>query len=154
MNSHSKSIWDTLLLTAQRKSGTAHSTLQKAQLRKEQALARRKKIDQLITEYAERLRLLQSESHSTAEATNYRQFIAQLQDINQRTSHEIKQAALGYSQAKTALLVAEQELLKHQKLVQREANRQHKTQHIADIKALDAQSTIQFNVKNKTHQQR
>ena len=98
--------------------------------------------------------MLQSESHSTAEATNYRQFIAQLQDINQRTSHEIKQAALGYSQAKTALLVAEQERLKHQKLVQREANRQHKTQHIADIKALDAQTTIQFNVKNKTHQQR
>ena len=154
MNSHSKSIWDTLLITAQRKSGTAHSNLQKAQLRKEQALGRRKKIEQLIREYTERLRLLQNENHSTAEATNYRQFIAQLQDINQRTSHEIKQAALVYSQAQTALLAAEQERLKHQKLVQRAADKQHKIQHIADIKALDSQSTIQFNLKNKTHQQR
>ena len=111
-------------------------------------------IEQLIREYTERLRLLQNENHSTAEATNYRQFIAQLQDINQRTSHEIKQAALVYSQAQTALLAAEQERLKHQKLVQRAADKQHKIQHIADIKALDSQSTIQFNLKNKTHQQR
>ena len=154
MNGYSKSIWDTLLLTAQRKSGEALNAMQAAEHRKQQAISRRKKIEQLLAEYADRLCSLQSENHSTAEAINYRQFIAQLQDINQRTSHEINQAITACEKTKKHLLVAEQERLKQQKLVQRETNRRDKIQHIAETKATDAQSMIQFNIKSKTQQQR
>lgn len=154
MTSHSKSIWDTLLITSQRKSGAAHNIMQKAELRRRQAMGRREKIEQLLLEYSSRLCALQSKDHSKAEVTNYRQFIAQLQDIHQRTDNEIKSATLECERARRLLVIAEQERLKHQKLVKRDAQRQKKEQNNTDMKTLDTQSMLQFNINTKTHQQR
>jgi flagellar biosynthesis chaperone FliJ len=125
--------------------------MQKAELRRRQAMDRREKIEHLLLEYSRRLCALQSKDHSKAEVTNYRQFIAQLQDIHQRTDNEIKSATLECERAKSLLVVAEQERLKHQKLVKREAQRQKKEQNNVDMKMLDAQSMIQFNIDTKTH---
>lgn len=153
MTGQTKSIWNTLLVTAQRKSGIAHNAMQQAEQRKQQALDRRQKIKQLLIEYGERLKSIQSENHSTAEATNYREFITQLQEIYHRAADEITLAERGCNEAKKDLLTAEQARLKHQKLVQREADKQNKRNQLAEVKATDTQNMIQFNINSNPHRQ-
>ena len=65
-------VWDVLASKAQTEARQARFRYDNALSRKEQAIDRDQKVDQMLVEYAEKLNGIQRRAHSTTEAANFR----------------------------------------------------------------------------------
>jgi flagellar export protein FliJ len=144
-------VWEVLASKAQRQVRLAQQQLADAQLRREQAVDRDQRLDQLLIEYSEQLNMLQRRAHSTVEAGNYRNFIVQLHIIKGRSSEEFKALDQACQVARKEVLVADQERLKIERLGQRARNQRQQAREHREAREAEAQSMIQFNLRSKLH---
>ena len=144
-------VWEVLASKAQRQVRQAQQQLADAQLRREQAVDRDQRLDQLLIEYSEQLNMLQRRAHSTVEAGNYRNFIVQLHIIKGRSSEEFKALDQACQDARKEVLVADQERLKIERLGQRARNQRQQARELRETREAEAQSMIQFNLRSKLH---
>jgi flagellar export protein FliJ len=144
-------VWEVLASKAKRQVRQAQQQLADAQLRREQAVDRDQRLDQLLIEYSEQLNMLQRRAHSTVEAGNYRNFIVQLHIIKGRSSEEFKALDQACQDARKEVLVADQERLKIERLGQRARNQRQQAREHRETREAEAQSMIQFNLRSKLH---
>ena len=144
-------VCEVLASKAQRQVRQAQQQLADAQLRREQAVDRDQRLDQLLIEYSEQLNMLQRRAHSTVEAGNYRNFIVQLHIIKGRSSEEFKALDQACQDARKEVLVADQERLKIERLGQRARNQRQQARELRETREAEAQSMIQFNLRSKLH---
>lgn len=140
-------VWEVLASKAQREVRQAQQLLAEAQLRKDQAIEREQKLDQLLIEYAERLNSIQRRAHSTNEAGNYRNFIIQLQSIKSRSSAEFETLDTACKNARQDVMLADQERLKIERLVERAKEQRQKERDQRESRDAETESMIQFNLR-------
>tara|TARA_A100001011_G_C14033195_1_gene724529 strand:+ start:314 stop:754 length:441 start_codon:yes stop_codon:yes gene_type:complete len=115
-----KSVWEVLLTKAEKAVRLAQQKLADAQQKKNLALERSEKLDNMLTEYSNQLREVQLRSHHTGEVGNYQQFIFQLQSMKVRSKQEINLLEEVCVKARKVMLTREHERLKIELLAQRE----------------------------------
>ena len=149
MTEQKKPVWQVLAVKAEKEVRQAQLVLTEIHQRKEQALARDEKLEQLLVEYAAQLHAVQQRAHSTAEAGNYRQFIGQLQEIKNRAKTEISALELDCIDARKVLMAADRERLKLEKLAERAGQKQARASELKETRASEAQSIIQYNLRDQ-----
>ena len=152
-SSDTKPVWQVLAAKAQKEVQRAQLSLAEVHQRKEQALARDEKLEELLVEYASQLSQLQRKAHSTGEAGNYRQFIDQLQKIKNQAKTEISALESDCAEARKILLLADRERLKLEKLAERAQQQLDRDAELSDNRAREAQSIMQFNLRQQMNRQ-
>ena len=143
-------VWDVLASKAQAEARQARFRYDNALSRKEKAIERDQKVDQMLVEYAEKLNLIQRRTHSTNEAANFRQFLVQLQSIKADSSRELALYQRDCDAASKVLQMAEQERQKYEQLAERAREKRHSLLARRETKETEVQSMMQFNLKARS----
>ena len=149
-NNSPKAVWDSLLVKAQASVRQAQLSLTNAHQQKQQAIVRSEKIDRLLLEYNQRLNDLQSRSHNTAEARNYRQFIVKLQSIARQAKSAIDGLEVDCKEARSILQAADLEKLKVESLAQRAYEKYRQEETYREAKATESDNLIMYNASKRT----
>ncbi len=150
MKNSNTAVWDVLTSKAQAEARQARFRYDNALSRKEQAIARDQKVDQMLVEYAEKLNVIQGRAHSTTEAANFRQFLVQLQSIKADSSRELALYQHDCDAASKVLRLAEQERHKYEQLAERANQKQRALVARRETKEAEVQSLMQFNLKSRS----
>ena len=150
MKNSNTAVWDVLTSKAQAEARQARFRYDNALSRKEQAIARDQKVDQMLVEYAEKLNVIQGRAHSTTEAANFRQFLVQLQSIKADSSRELALYQHDCDAASKVLRLAEQERHKYEQLAERVNQKQRALVARRETKEAEVQSLMQFNLKSRS----
>tara|TARA_B100000767_G_scaffold213569_1_gene200918 strand:- start:5388 stop:5831 length:444 start_codon:yes stop_codon:yes gene_type:complete len=140
------SVWQVLALKANDAALRAEASLKKTTQLKHKIIARQRKIADLLVEYSNHAEV-QEGNRDSGEIDNSRNFIAQLFDLQNRTSQEYMAIERDYAKAKKSLILANQEKLKAEFLVRREI--ENYSRKIADNekRELERQCIAQFNLR-------
>ena len=84
-----ETVWDVLLDKAEIAVKKQRLSVQELKVKKDKAHAQKRKLNDLVSEYHGRLSEIQSRRHSLAEASSYRHFIVQIQDLLIRSEEEV-----------------------------------------------------------------
>ena len=144
------SVWDVLATKAQNAARQAQQLLIEAQQRKELAVVRSQKLDQLLAEYAEQLNAIQRRNHSILEAGNYRNFIVQLQMLRGRSKAEFLALDADCTDARKRMATADQERLKVESLARRAQDQAREQQLANETRETEAQGIMQYNLRNRS----
>jgi len=143
-------VWDVLASKAQTEARQARFRYDNALSRKEQAIDRDQKVDQMLVEYAEKLNGIQRRAHSTTEAANFRQFLVQLQSIKTDSIRELALYQHDCEEASKQLQLAEQERHKYEQLAERAKQKQRALLAHRESREAEAQSMMQFNLNSRS----
>ena len=143
------SVWDVLASKAQIAARQAQQQLIEAQQRKELAVVRSQKLDQLLAEYSEQLNAIQRRSHSILEAGNYRNFIVQLQALKGRSTAEFLALEADCTDARKSMATADQARLKVESLARRALDQAREQQVAHETREAEAQGIMQYNLRNR-----
>jgi hypothetical protein len=146
MGKNINSVWQVLALQANNAALRAEARLKKSTQLKHKIVARQSKLADLMVEYSKHAEALQGD-HGSSEIDNCRKFIAQLMDLQNRTSHEYMNVEGDYTAAKKSLILANQEKLKADFLVQRDTENQSQKIAANEKRELELQCISQFNLK-------
>ncbi|MDE0841001.1 MAG: flagellar export protein FliJ [Porticoccaceae bacterium] len=144
-----KPIWQVLLSKAEREVRIAQQKLADAQQKKNLAIERREKLDNMLVEYSDQLRSVQLRSHSTGEVGNFQQFIAQLQSMKSRSKQEMSMLDEDCTVARKYMMVREHERLKIDMLAQREREKFELEALTRENREIESNALQQFNFKER-----
>ena len=142
-----ETVWDVLLTKTDTEVKKIRVKVQELRGRRDRAAAQKRKLTDLITEYHGRLSEIQTRSHNLSEASSYRQFIVQMQDLLVRAEAELKVADEALSQIRQELIKSEGEKLKFESLVEREKTNIRQQQKTKETRNTDENATLQYNWK-------
>lgn len=108
--------WSLLTYKAQQKVNAMQETVAASQQQLEQLKASEQRLSDLLTEYQQQYAQDMAQSHLVADALNQRQFMAQLTQLWVHAQHKVGSAHTQLAQARKALLAAQLELSKCEKL--------------------------------------
>ena len=140
------SVWQVLALQANDTALRAEASLKKTTQLKHKIIVRQSKIADLLVEYSNHAEALKGNLGS-GEIDNSRKFIAQLIDLQNRTSYEYMNVEGDHAEAKKNLILANQEKLKADFLVQRDIGSQSQKVAASEKRELEFQSITQFNLR-------
>ena len=140
------SVWQVLALQANNAALRAEVSLKKTTQLKHKIIVRQNKIADLLVEYSNHAEALKGDLGS-GEIDNCRKFIAQLMDLQNRTSYEYMNVEGDRAEAKKNLILANQEKLKADFLVQRDIGSQSQKVAASEKRELEFQSITQFNLR-------
>ncbi|MDE0746905.1 MAG: hypothetical protein OSB23_03935 [Porticoccaceae bacterium] len=149
MGSNINTVWEVLASQANTAALRAGSRLEQITQRKHKIIARQSKIAALLVEYSGLSNALQSDTLGYIEIDNCRKFIVQLMDLQNRSSHEYMEIEVDYGKAQKVLILANQEKLKAEFLVQREREAQKQVLMGKENQELEIQSITQFNLRRQ-----
>jgi len=142
-------VWAILTVKADRVLRREKSQLDAVLHKQRDTQNRQHKLDNLLIEYSNRLNIILARPHNTVEAGSYRQFIVQLHNLRQRTGEELLQIEEVCNSAKQKVLVADQEKRKLTRLTERAEEKLRQQRNIREVKDLEAQNLIQFNLNSR-----
>ena len=142
-------VWAILTVKADRVLRREKSQLDAVLHKQRDTQNRQHKLDNLLIEYSNRLNIILARPHNTVEAGSYRQFIVQLHNLRQRTGEELLQIEEVCNSAKQKVLVADQEKRKLTRLTERAKEKLRQQRNIREVKDLEAQNLIQFNLNSR-----
>lgn len=142
-------VWAILTVKADRVLRREKSQLDAVLHKQRDTQNRQHKLDNLLIEYSNRLNIILARPHTTVEAGSYRQFIVQLHNLRQRTGEELLQIEEVCNSAKQKVLVADQEKRKLTRLTERAEEKLRQQRNIREMKDLEAQNLIQFNLNSR-----
>ena len=142
-------VWAILTVKADRVLRREKSQLDAVLHKQRDTQNRQHKLDNLLIEYSNRLNIILARPHNTVEAGSYRQFIVQLHNLRQRTGEELLQIEEVCNSAKQKVLVADQEKRKLTRLTERAKEKLRQQRNIREMKDLEAQNLIQFNLNSR-----
>ncbi len=102
----------------------------------------------MAQEYTQKLNDVLKKSHTKHEASNYRQFMVQLQKLLVFADSDLKQIELELDVARKSLVNAENENMKSQKLLARHSSKMNAHKAKSDSKESESLNIIQYNIKS------
>ena len=149
MSGQPKPVWEILTVKADKVLRREKIQLDAVLHKQRDTQNRQHKLDNLLIEYSNRLNIILARPHNTVEAGSYRQFIVQLHNLRQRTGEELLQIEEVCNSAKQKVLVADQEKRKLTRLTERAEEKLRQQRNIREMKDLEAQNLIQFNLNSR-----
>ena len=148
MTSQRKPIWEILCSKSESEVTKAKSIFETIRLRRVEAASRKLKLQNMAHEYTQKLNDVLKKSHTKHEASNYRQFMVQLQKLLVFADSDLKQIELELGIARTNLVNAENENMKSQKLLARHSSKISAQKAKSDSKESESLNIIQYNINS------
>ena len=112
-------------------------------------MARGFRLDGLIEDYHSQLLKIQENPQSTQEVQAIRSFISQVHQLKSKNIEQINTSKQRLIQARQKLSEAEKERLKFNSLLDKENEEKRKLQHKKEVRRVNEQATLQFNLKKR-----
>ena len=148
MTSQKKPIWKILCSKSESEVTKAKSIFETIRLRRVEAASRKLKLQNMAYEYTQKLNDVLKKSHTKHEASNYRQFMVQLQKLLIFADSDLKQLELELGVARENLVNAENENMKSQKLLARHSSKISAHKAKSDSKESESLNIIQYNINS------
>lgn len=148
MTSQKKPIWKILCSKSESEVTKAKSIFETIRLRRVEAASRKLKLQNMAHEYTQKLNDVLKKSHTKHEASNYRQFMVQLQKLLVFADSDLKQIELELDVARKNLVNAENENMKSQKLLARHSSKISAHKAKSDSKESESLNIIQYNINS------
>ena len=148
MTSQKKPIWKILCSKSESEVTKAKSIFETIRLRRVEAASRKLKLQNMAHEYTQKLNDVLKKSHTKHEASNYRQFMVQLQKLLIFADSDLKQLELELGVARENLVNAENENMKSQKLLARHSSKISAHKAKSDSKESESLNIIQYNINS------
>ena len=148
MTSQRKPIWKILCSKSESEVTKAKSIFETIRLRRVEAASRKLKLQNMAHEYTQKLNDVLKKSHTKHEASNYRQFMVQLQKLLVFADSDLKQIELELGVARKNLVNAENENMKSQKLLARHSSKISAQKAKSDSKESESLNIVQYNINS------
>ncbi|MDC3106240.1 hypothetical protein OA528_03965 [Gammaproteobacteria bacterium] len=148
MTSQRKPIWKILCSKSESEVTKAKSIFEKIKIRRIEAASRKLKLQNMAHEYTQKLNDVLKKAHTKHEASNYRQFMVQLQKLLVFADSDLKQIDLELGVARKNLVNAENENMKSQKLLARHSSKISAHKAKSDSKESESLNIIQYNINS------
>ncbi len=144
-----KKIWHTLLTKSKAESNKVSSEVKASKSQLDIDVARGFRLDGLIEDYHSQLLKIQENPQSTQEVQAIRSFISQVHQLKSKNIEQINTSKQRLIQARQKLSEAEKERLKFNSLLDKENEEKRKLQHKKEVRRVNEQATLQFNLKKR-----
>lgn len=144
-----KKIWHTLLTKSKAESNKVSSEVKVSKSQLDIDVARGFRLDGLIEDYHSQLLKIQENPQSTQEVQAIRSFISQVHQLKSKNIEQINTSKQRLKQARQKLSEAEKERLKFNSLLDKENEEKRKLQHKKEVRRVNEQATLQFNLKKR-----
>ena len=144
-----KKIWHTLLTKSKAESNKVSSEVKASKSQLDIDVARGFRLDGLIEDYHSQLLKIQENPQSTQEVQAIRSFISQVHQLKSKNIEQINTSKQRLKQARQKLSEAEKERLKFNSLLDKENEEKRKLQHKKEVRRVNEQATLQFNLKKR-----
>ena len=148
MTSQRKPIWEILCSKSESEVTKAKTIFEAIRLRRVEAASRKLKLQNMAHEYTQKLNDVLKKSHTKHEASNYRQFMVQLQKLLVFADSDLKRIELELGVARKNLVNAENENMKSQKLLARHSSKISAHKAKLDSKESESLNIIQYNINS------
>jgi len=148
MTSQRKPIWKILCSKSESEVTKAKTIFETIRLRRVEAASRKLKLQNMAHEYTQKLNDVLKKAHTKHEASNYRQFMVQLQKLLVFADSDLKQIELELGVARKNLVNAENENMKSQKLLARHSSKISAQKAKSDSKESESLNIIQYNINS------
>ena len=148
MTSQKKPIWKILCSKSESEVTKAKTIFETIRLRKVEAASRKLKLQNMAHEYTQKLNDVLKKAHTKHEASNYRQFMVQLQKLLVFADSDLKQIEFELGVARKNLVNAENENMKSQKLLARHSSKISAQKAKSDSKESESLNIIQYNINS------
>lgn len=144
-----KKVWHTLLTKSKAESNKVSSEVKASKSQLDIDVARGFRLDGLIEDYHSQLLKIQENPKSTQEVQAIRSFISQVHQLKSKNIEQINTSKQRLVQARQKLSEAEKERLKFHSLLDKENEEKRKLQLKKEVRRVNEQATLQFNLKKR-----
>ena len=148
MSKKTKSIWEILCLKNENEVKKIKLIFDQVRLKKDQALARKLKLETMLEEYSYKLQEVLKTPKTKHQSSVYRQFIVQVQKLLVFANDDVVKLTESFETVNRKLIEAQNEKLKLEKLAEKQAAKVVHREEKLDAKERDAMNILKYNLNH------
>ena len=148
MSRKTKPIWEILCLKNENEVKKIKLVFDQVRLKKDQALARKLKLETMLEEYSHKLQEVLKTPKTKHQSSVYRQFIVQVQKLLVFANDDVVKLTESFKTVNRKLIEAQNEKLKLEKLAEKQAAKAVYREEKLDAKERDAINILKYNINH------
>ena len=148
MSKKTKSIWEILCLKNENEVKKIKLVFDQVRLKKDQALARKLKLETMLEEYSYKLQEVLKTPKTKHQSSVYRQFIVQVQKLLVFANDDVVKLTESFKTVNRKLIEAQNEKLKLEKLAEKQAAKVVHREEKLNAKERDAMNILKYNINH------
>ena len=146
MSRKTKPIWEILCLKNENEVKKIKLIFDQVRLKKDQALARKLKLETMLEEYSYKLQEVLKTPKTKHQSSVYRQFIVQVQKLLVFANDDVVKLKESFETVNRKLIEAQNEKLKLEKLAEKQAAKVVHREEKLNAKERDAMNILKYNI--------
>ena len=148
MSRKTKPIWEILCLKNENEVKKIKLVFDQVRLKKDQALARKLKLETMLEEYSYKLQEVLKTPKTKHQSSVYRQFIVQVQKLLVFANDDVVKLTESFKTVNRKLIEAQNEKLKLEKLAEKQAAKVVHREEKLNAKERDAMNILKYNINH------
>ena len=148
MSRKTKPIWEILCLKNENEVKKIKLIFDQVRLKKDQALARKLKLETMLEEYSHKLKEVLKTPKTKHQSSVYRQFIVQVQKLLVFANDDVVKLTESFETVNRKLIEAQNEKLKLEKLAEKQAAKVVHREGKLNAKERDAMNILKYNLNH------
>ena len=148
MSRKTKPIWEILCLKNENEVKKIKLIFDQVRLKKDQALARKLKLETMLEEYSYKLQEVLKTPKTKHQSSVYRQFIVQVQKLLVFANDDVVKLTESFETVNRELIEAQNEKLKLEKLAEKQAAKVVHREEKLNAKERDAMNILKYNLNH------
>ena len=148
MSRKTKPIWEILCLKNENEVKKIKLVFEQVRLKKDQALARKLKLETMLEEYSYKLQEVLKTPKTKHQSSVYRQFIVQVQKLLVFANDDVVKLTESFKTVNRKLIEAQNEKLKLEKLAEKQAAKVVHREEKLNAKERDAMNILKYNINH------
>ena len=148
MSRKTKPIWEILCLKNENEVKKIKLIFDQVRLKKDQALARKLKLETMLEEYSHKLQEVLKTPKTKHQSSVYRQFIVQVQKLLVFANDDVVKLTESFKTVNRKLIEAQNEKLKLEKLAEKQAAKVAHREEKLNAKERDAMNILKYNLNH------
>ena len=148
MSRKTKPIWEILCLKNENEVKKIKLIFDQVRLKKDQALARKLKLETMLEEYSYKLQEVLKTPKTKHQSSVYRQFIVQVQKLLVFANDDVVKLTESFKTVNRKLIEAQNEKLKLEKLAEKQAAKEVHREEKINAKERDAMNILKYNINH------
>ena len=148
MSRKTKPIWEILCLKNENEVKKIKLVFDQVRLKKDQALARKLKLETMLEEYSHKLQEVLKTPKTKHQSSVYRQFIVQVQKLLVFANDDVVKLTESFETVNRKLIEAQNEKLKLEKLAEKQAAKVVRREEKLNAKERDAMNILKYNINH------
>ena len=148
MSRKTKPIWEILCFKNENEVKKIKLVFDQVRLKKDQALARKLKLETMLEEYSHKLQEVLKTPKTKHQSSVYRQFIVQVQKLLVFANDDVVKLTESFKTVNRKLIEAQNEKLKLEKLAEKQAAKVVRREEKLNAKERDAMNILKYNINH------